>query len=328
LEREDGLISTADVPALVSQSLHLSKEKLRDIVDWPVGERDGYEMKPVNTVVNAFHCRALALLSKMAGVLGENAEAADFQLAADRSQASLNRRLFDAGTGLYIDGEGSTHSSLHANMFPLAFGLVPVDRRAKVVKYIKSRGMACSVYGAQFLMDSLFDNGAGNDAIALMLGRGERSWRHMAEETGTTIALEAWDQKYKPNQDWNHAWGAAPANLIPRKVLGIEPAGPGFSRAIIWPRCAGKSSTITWARGKVPTVKGPIGVDWKTSAGGFQLSVELPAGSTARIYLSGDRGNRITLDEKMIEGDDENGSIAIDAGPGTHLIKVGIAGHR
>ena len=25
---------------------------------------------------------------------------------------------------------------------------------------------------------------------------------------GSTITLEAWDNKFKPNQDWNHAWGA------------------------------------------------------------------------------------------------------------------------
>ena len=323
LEREDGLISTENVPPEVNRSLHLGTEKLKDIVDWPASERDGYEMKPVNTVVNAFHCRALALLSKMAAALGNNADAKDLQSAADKSQASFNEKLFDSTIGLYVDGEGSAHCSQHANMFPLAFGLVPVDRRAKVVEFIKGRGMACSVYGAQFLMDSMFDNGAGNNAIALMLAPGDRSWRHMVDETGTTITLEAWDQKYKPNQDWNHAWGAAPANLIPRKVLGVEPVEPGFSKAIIWPRCASKSSTITWARGKVPTAKGPIGVDWKASAEGCRLSVELPVGTTAEIHLPQDWGKRVTLDEKMIAGEDKGGVIAIDVGPGAHLIVVG-----
>jgi hypothetical protein len=323
LEREDGLISTANVPLAVSQSIHLSTDRLRDIVDWPLGERDGYEMKPINTVVNAFHCQALALLSKMAAAIGNKAEATDFQLTADKSRTSLNQRLFDLGTGLYIDGEGSAHSSLHANMFPLAFGLVPAERRAKVVEYVKSRGMACSVYGAQFLMDSLFDNGSGNDAIALVLAPGDRSWRHMVEDTGTTITLEAWDQHYKPNQDWNHAWGAAPANLIPRKVLGVEPAGPGFSEAIIWPRCAGKSSTITWARGKVPTAKGPIGVDWKASAEEFRLTIELPAGTTAQIRLPLDWGTHVTLDAKLTGVENKYGVFALNASPGTHLIIVG-----
>lgn len=35
-------------------------------------------------------------------------------------------------------------------------------------------------------------------------------------DQGSTITMEAWSLKAKPNQDWNHAWGAAPANLLPR----------------------------------------------------------------------------------------------------------------
>jgi len=127
------------------------------------------------------------------------------------------KTLIDPATGLYIDGEGCAHSSLHANMFPLAFGLVPAERREKVAVFMKTRGMACSVYGAQFLMDALFDNGLADHALALMTAEGDRSWIHMVKRVGTTIALEAWDMKYKPNLDWNHAWGAAPANVRPLK---------------------------------------------------------------------------------------------------------------
>ena len=30
--------------------------------------------------------------------------------------------------------------------------------------------------------------------------------------------------------DLNHVWGAAPANLIPRCIVGIKPADPGFRK--------------------------------------------------------------------------------------------------
>ena len=33
---------------------------------------------------------------------------------------------------------------------------------------------------------------------------------------GSTITTEAWANIYKPNHDWNHAWGAAAANIIVR----------------------------------------------------------------------------------------------------------------
>jgi hypothetical protein len=327
LERDDGLITTVDppVPASVYRAIHF-KGKLKDVVDWPEGERDGYQMVAVNTVVNAFHCRALTLMADIAGTLGKTDDAADFRRAATRAVTSLNSKLFDPQSGLYVDGEGTMHHSLHANLFPLAFGLVPAERQPKVIEFIRSRGMACSVYGAQFLMDALFDHGRGADAVRLMTAPGDRSWRHMVEDTGTTITLEAWDTKYKPNQDWNHAWGAAPANLLPRMILGVEPLKPGYAQALIWPRCAGKSAadTLSWARGKVPTPKGPISVDWHQSAAGFQMTLELPSQTSALVRLPSDWGERGVVDAKPITGQIHGDTIEIELStPGKHVLAVG-----
>ena len=66
-------------------------------------------------------------------------------------------------------------------------------------------------------------------ALSLITAPTDRSWRHMVE-SGATITWEAWDHKYKPNQDWNHAWGAAPANLLPRYLLGAASATPGWAK--------------------------------------------------------------------------------------------------
>jgi len=236
LRRADGLISTVEpaMPKEVEKAVHYDSagwgNVIHDIVDWPAGERDGHEMKPVNTVVNAFHCRALELMSKLAKALKEVEDELLFKAAFETAAKSLNEKLFDKNSGLYVDGEGSAHSSLHSNMFPLVFGLVPEERRKKVTEFISSRGMACSVYGAQFLMEALFDNGKAGQAMSLMTADADRSWTHMIERVGTTIALEAWDNKYKPNQDWNHAWGAAPANILPRKSLELNPWSRAFGK--------------------------------------------------------------------------------------------------
>lgn len=57
-----------------------------DLVDWPEGERDGYVFTSVNTVVNAFHLRALAMMADLARAVGKAEEADDF---AAREQAEL-----------------------------------------------------------------------------------------------------------------------------------------------------------------------------------------------------------------------------------------------
>lgn len=266
--RQDGL--------LVSNEKQVKRD---DIVDWPVGERDGFVFKPVNTVVNAFHIRSLQKMAEIARAIGKGSEAAEYEAMAAKAHQAFQKILFDPARGAYRDGEGTDHMSQHASLFPLAFGLVPAEHVSAVADYVGKRGMACSVYAAQYLMEGLFSSGAAGRALELITAPSDRSWRHMVE-SGATITWEAWDHKYKPNQDWNHAWGAAPANVLPRYVLGAEALEPGWKLARIRPH----TGTLTHAKGKIPTPRGPIEVAW-SNEGTFRMTLDLPEGVGAMIDL-------------------------------------------
>jgi alpha-L-rhamnosidase len=272
---DDGLIRST--PAQIRRS---------DVVDWPPGERDGYLFTPVNTVVNAFHLRAIEEMRQLALALGEQSDADNFARREQSTLASFQKVLFNQKTGLYRDGIGTDHTSLHANLFPLAFGLVPADKRAHLAEWLAQQGMRCSVYAAQYLLEGLFENGQAKAAVDEMIAPGDRSWRHMVD-SGTTITWEAWDQRYKLNQDWNHVWGAAPANLLPRFVLGVQVSSPGWSEAEIQPH----PGDLQFASGTVPTPKGTVRVSWKT-APTFTLSAVLPAGMEAKVRLPAAEGSR------------------------------------
>lgn len=141
--------------------------------------------------------------------------------------------------------------------------------------------MACSVYGAQFLLDAVYEAGDGAYGLQLMGSTAERSWYNMIR-VGSTISLEAWDNKYKPNQDWNHAWGAAPANLIPRKLMGIEPLDPGFGKIRIKPQPA----SLEWAEIQVPTIRGNVFMSFRNQPGySFSMKLNIPANATAEVWL-------------------------------------------
>ena len=261
------------------------------IVDWPAVERDGYnggaldpaerrQVGPmVNTVANAFYYRALCSMARLAAAIGRADEADAFASEAQRVARQFNLTFFDAERGIYIDGEGSAHASLHANFFPLAFGLVPDDRKAGVAAFVRSRGMACSVYGAQYLLEALFQNGHADAAVALLSARTDRSWYGMIQQ-GSTMTLEAWNPTVKPNLTWNHAWGAAPANLLSRFVLGVRPIEPGYRRLVIAPQ----PGALAWAQGRVPTPHGAVTVDWNLGQT-FRLTIDIPAGTTADVIL-------------------------------------------
>jgi alpha-L-rhamnosidase len=280
--RPDGLVSSND-----------KQMKRDDIVDWPGAERDGYVFTPVNTVVNAFHLRTLHLMAEMAKALGKDADAANYEALEEKTLKSFQKILFNPATKAYRDGEGTDHGSQHANLFPLAFQLVPEEHRPAVTAFVLKRKMACSVYAAQYLLEGLFMNDASTEAISLITAANDRSWKHMVE-SGTTITWEAWDQKYKSNQDWNHAWGAAPANLLPRFLIGAEPLSPGWTRALIRPHPGDLKS----AEGKIPTPRGPIQILWKSDST-FKISVKLPPGISAKLELPATSASKgVTLDGK------------------------------
>lgn len=296
LSREDGLISTFSEKCTVEfeKELHLYKDNyifnhgLKDLVDWPPGsftkggqgERDNHEMLPINTVINAFHCNVLKIMSSIAGVLGKNSDQNMFKNRAELVKDSLNRLLFDKNTKIYVDGEGSNHSSLHSNMFMLAFDLVPNERKAEVVSFIKSKGMACSVYGSQYLLEALYKNNEDQFALELMTATHDRSWWNMIK-SGSTITMEAWDLKYKKNLDWNHAWGAAPANIISRFLLGVRPLEAGFKRVLIAPM----PGDLISVSAKIPTIAGPIEITIDKKDKKFKLDVKCSTDIVIEILL-------------------------------------------
>ena len=332
LARPDGLISTRTglVTDTLLRSLHMenSMRPLEDIVDWPPaeftdggrGERDDYDMTPVNTVVNAFHYRALVLMSRMAKTIGRDEEATRFSSSAAQVAASINRVLFDESRGVYRDGENSTHCALHANMFPMAFGLAPREQVSRVASFIKSRGMACSVYGAQYLLEALFRADEDAAALDLMSATHDRSWWNMLA-VGSTMTLEAWDLKYKKNLDWNHAWGAAPANIIPRYLMGIRPLEPGFGKIVIQPR----PGTLRRAEITLPTIRGPVQVRFERGPKGLSLELNLPANMTARIGLPAPNttDRQITVDGHYRPATPEGRHLWLNAiGSGSHQLRL------
>ena len=290
------------------------------LIDWPTGERDNYVNRYINTVVNAFYYHTLLLMKQIADVLGHTADAQQFEQTAAGIYQSFQSVFFNPAAGVYIDGEGTTHSALHANMIPLAFGLVPADRKAGVVDFIKSKGMACSVYGAQYLLEGLFLAGEEEAAIALMTSDSPRSWVNMMRE-GSTITMEAWGEAYKSNLDWNHAWGAAPANIIPRFVAGIRPLEPGFAKALIGPQPGALNSLQI----KTPTIRGDIHLSMDRQPDRCTFHITIPANMTARFVLPAmcDNYADISLDGNPAVVQQEGTQRFIDPiGSGIHVVVV------
>ncbi len=304
------------------------------IVDWPPIESDNYNngvMLPstphsligpeINTVVNAFYFHALERMAFLANELGKEEEGKYIFAKSRQVFDSFNKQFFDTAKSTYIDGVSidgtlSDHVSLHANMFALAFGLVPSERQSSVADYVESRGMACSVYGAQYLLEALFRAGRDEAALKLMTARGERSWWHMIE-LGSTMTLEAWDEKYKPNLTWNHAWGAAPINIVARYVLGVRPLAPGYTKVLIAPQ----PGTLEWAKGSVPTPLGSVEISFQNT-NEFLMEVTVPEGMSVQVVWPRKQDIAVEVDGiRVALSQEKTKVVAKNLAKGYHVLK-------
>ena len=236
-----------------------------DIVDWPISERDNYEFGEVNLVPNCYLYGALKVMNQLSGD-------EKYLRQAEKLRQSLISQMYRKETGLFVDNPDSEHTSLHSAFFPIYFGVTENMDIEPLKRVIKSQKMLCSVYGAHFLIESSFDNGLADHAFDLLLSHDLRSYHNMLAK-GATISMESWDDSLKPNQDWNHAWGAAPANLIPRCIAGIRPLEAGFHKFSVNPN----PGTLEKFYLKHPTPYGSVELEY--CGGKYTLTV--PEGTVA-----------------------------------------------
>jgi hypothetical protein len=98
---------------------------------------------------------------------------------------------------------------------------------------------------------------------------------------GSSMTTEAWDEYFKPNLTWNHAWGSAPANITARKLMGIEPIEPTYRTFRICPQ----PGNLERASIKLPCIRGTIACDLKNRESNWEMKVSVPGNSEAEIWL-------------------------------------------
>jgi len=237
-------------------------------VDWPPTARDGFVFTPTNTVVNAIAAAAMDAFAAMALALGgHEGDAAALAARAAAVRAAVNAASWDPATGVYFDGVTTRHAAWHSTVFALGFG-VPTAATAPAVAAALVRRLpsgdanvtSCfpsSVWPTQWALEGLFSvaDDHGRRALGALTCAEENGWLGLLAQ-GATQTPEAWSPAVKGNLEWGMTWSAAPGNAVPRHVLGVQPAAPGFARVRVRPQ----PGPLTLVAGVVPTLRGAVGV--------------------------------------------------------------------
>jgi alpha-L-rhamnosidase len=293
------------------------------IVDWPASMRFGYDMTAARTVINGWAYADFEVLAKIAGELNNSNDHNIYQARATDLKAAMNNRLINE-TEVYVDGlnsEGkrSTHISQHANMFPLALGIVPNDHVSKVIDEVKKQKMSVGMVTLPWLIRAIGEADEGRHLIELYTNKNQLGWARCLS-LGATATWEDWDS-INTKTSMSHAWGASGLEGYVRYILGIRPLKPQYEEVLIKPLDFG--TKLQWAAGTIPTDHGNISVHWKHTQSSYKLQLDLPVNVTARIAIPG--GNTdcaaVYLDGTVKKGTMLNNYIVIEnIGSGEHTI--------
>lgn len=302
-----------------------SGQYARGIIDWPASMRYGYDMRTTaRAVINHWAYADFELMSRIAAAVGNEEDRLLYRSRADELKRAINGKLLNAEgvyvDGLNADGTPSTNVSQHANMFPLALGMVPEANRASVIAKVKELQIRVGMVTVLFLVRGLGEAGEGEHLVELFTNAEWPAGWARTLALGGTATWESWIANTDGNSQ-SHAWGAAGLDGYLRYILGVKPAKPGYEDVQIKPLAFG--TKLPWARGKFPTDRGDIAVGWNRTADRYTLTVTLPVNVSSFVHVprGAGAGNVVRVDGANVTGVADGAYLKVPVGSGTHTIE-------
>ncbi len=230
------------------------------------------------------------LLSGMASIIGEDADAKEFRNLAESIRISFNDKFFDRKAMIYSTG------SQTAMAMPLYFGIVDDSLRKDVisnlVKSIKANNKALTAgdIGYRYLLQVLSREGY-SQLIYEMNSRTDVPGYGFQLSKGATSLTESWAGLREVSN--NHMMLGHLMEWFYSSLGGIRqmPGSIGFDYILIAPDIVGD---ITWTDTSCRSVHGEIRSSWKISEDKLTLRIVIPPNSKATVKIPfGDPG-RIT----------------------------------
>jgi len=266
-----------------SDNLIRDRDRGNDYGDWLSIGAD----TPKDLIGTAFFAYSTHLLAKSYRVLGRTAEADKYdQLFADIKTAFNQRYVQPDG---HIQGETQC-----AYAMALKFELLPEDLRPKAAQYlaadIRAKGdhLSTGFVGVSYLLPVLTQAGEADTAYGLLQQDTFPSWLFSVKQGATTI-WERWDG-WTPDKgfqnpgmnSFNHYSLGSCGEYLFGYIGGIRPASPGFKTILIDPVIR---DGLTWAKTSFDSIHGKIATAWKMQGKRLTLEVEVPANTTATVFV-------------------------------------------
>jgi alpha-L-rhamnosidase len=277
---------------------HILTEGLGDWYDIGPARPGVSQLTPKGVTATAIYYYDLSILEKIARLLGHDEDSRQYANLAVAVKTAFSEKFFNRATGQVASG------SQAANAMALYMGLVPDGYRdsvmANVVKDLRDRNNSLTAgdIGFRYLLKVLDEEGRP-DLIFDMNSRSDVPGYGYQLAHGATALTESW-QAY-PSVSNDHFMLGHIMEWFYDGLAGITSAdsSTAFRHSIIRPEPVGD---VHWVQADYHSPYGNISSHWKKEVSVFDLSVTIPANTTATIYLPSPAGAVITEGWKTIAG--------------------------
>jgi alpha-L-rhamnosidase len=249
----------------------------------------------INAIVStAYYAHLARIAANVARALGKADDASRYDLLFASIRSDFNAR-FLSPDGIYREKEADPFVQT-AQILPLAFGLVPDDRRAVLATRLaedimKARGghAYVGVIGARYVLPVLTETGHHDVAYALATQTSEPSWGYWTDVAGFTALGEHWPATTRSR---NHHFFGAVVQWFYEDLAGIRPLAPGYEKIEFKPEIP--PTGLDRVSATCETVRGEVATSWRRTATGLELDVTVPANATGRVHVPAPRPEAVT----------------------------------
>ena len=279
----------------------------------------GSQLTPVPYTATAIYYYDHWIMSRVAKLLKNEADAVAFTQSAANIRTAFNAAFYKPEKGYYATG------SQTSNAMALYLNLALPEHRQQLVDSIvadirrRGNGLTSGDVGYRFLLKALAGEGR-SDVIYDMNNQSEKPGYGYQLRMGATSLTEKWDASVGNFGSQNHFMLGQINEWFFSDLVGIssDEEGAGFKKIIIKPAVL---PNMDWVRGSFHSINGTIVSEWKKDAIQIHLHIVIPPNITATVYLPVQNAETITESGKSI--DIATGVQFIKFQKGTAVLKVG-----
>ena len=279
-------------------------------------------------VANAYYYYSTTLLSKIAGIIGNTADAVKYAELAKAVKKAFNAEFVTP------NGRLVSHTQT-AYALALSFDLLPENIKNNAAGYFaedveKFGHLTTGFVGTPLLCSTLSAVGRDDLAFMLLMRKEYPSWLYPVTQGATTI-WERWDGQ-KPDgsfQDksmnsFNHYAYGAIGEWLYNHVAGIniDPENPGYKHILFSPHVGGG---LTNADAELMSMYGKVKSAWKIEGDNFVYEITIPANSTATVILPKAKVAQVLTGVKASLKQNEN-NVTAELGSGNYSFRYPASG--